>query len=400
MAWQQRSPIGDALTRPGARSMPLHTVPPHVRPLARLRPLALWLTITRLRPLALMRTLTPLRPLPRLALAAGLALATGAAAAQDTKIRFQLDWRFEGPSALFLAAKAKGYFQQERLDVAIDAGNGSGNAVNRVASGAYDMGFADLAALMEFHGNNPGAPSKPIAVMMVYNNTPAAVLALKSSGIRTPADLNGRKLGAPVFDAGRKAFPIFAKANQLDQGRITWVSMDPPLRETMLAKGDVDAITGFTFTSLLNLNARGVKDEDVVVMPYPQHGVKLYGNAIIVSEAFARQQPDAVRAFLRAFAKGVRDVIADPDGAVAFVKARDPIIDEALEKRRLKLAIAGSIATPDARAEGFGDVRAPRLALMASQVADAFATKARIDPERIWTDAYLPPKDARNVLGK
>jgi NitT/TauT family transport system substrate-binding protein len=76
------------------------------------------------------------------------------------------------------------------------------------------MGFADLAALMEFHANNPDAPNKPVAVMMVYNNTPAAVMALKKSGIKTkPADLNGKKLGAPVFDAGRRAFPIFAKAN-------------------------------------------------------------------------------------------------------------------------------------------------------------------------------------------
>ncbi|MCX7273136.1 MAG: ABC transporter substrate-binding protein [Burkholderiales bacterium] len=341
------------------------------------------------------------RTLSRLA---GLLLASvlgaGAAQAQETKIKFQLDWRFEGPAALFLTSKAKGYYQAEKLDVTVDAGNGSGNAVNRVASGAYDMGFADLAALMEFHGNNPTAPNKPVAVMMVYNNTPAAVFALKKSGIKTPADLVGKKLGAPVFDAGRKAFPIFAKANNIDLAKVNWVSMDPPLRETMLAKGDVDAITGFTFTSLLNLNARGVKDEEVVIMPYPQFGVKLYGNAIITSEAFLKKNPDAVKAFLRAFTKGAKDVIADPDGAIKFVKERDGIIDEALEKRRLKLAIASSIATADARAEGFGDIRGPRLSLMASQVADAFATKERINPDRVWDGSFLPSKEARNILGK
>ena len=324
----------------------------------------------------------------------------GVAHAQETKIRFQLDWRFEGPAALFLVGKAKGYYQQEKLDVTIDAGNGSGNAVNRVASGAYDMGFADLSALMEFHGNNPTAPSKPVAVMMVYNNTPAAVFALKKSGIKSPADLVGRKLGAPVFDAGRKAFPIFAKANQIDTAKVTWVSMDPPLRETMLAKGDVDAITGFTFTSQLNLNARGVKDEDMVVLPYPQYGVKLYGNVIIASEEFLKKNPNAVKAFLRAFTKSARDVIADPDAAIKTVKERDPIIDEALEKRRLKLAIASSIATADARAETFGDLRAPRLALMASQVADSFSTKERINPDRIWNGSFLPPADQRAILGK
>ncbi|MFM2449986.1 MAG: hypothetical protein RIS44_2436 [Pseudomonadota bacterium] len=138
--------------------------------------------------------------------------------AQETNLKFQLDWRFEGPAALFLVPAAKGYFKAEKLNVTIDAGNGSGGTVSRVASGAYDMGFADLAALMEFHANNPTAANKPVAVMMVYNSTPAAVLALAKSGIKTPADLAGKKLGAPGFDAGRRAWPIFAKANKRDLG--------------------------------------------------------------------------------------------------------------------------------------------------------------------------------------
>ena len=85
--------------------------------------------------------------------------AFGLAQAQNTPIKFQLDWRFEGPSALFLTPVAKGYFKDAKLDVTVDAGNGSGAAVTRVASGSYDIGFADLAALMEFHANNPMYPT-------------------------------------------------------------------------------------------------------------------------------------------------------------------------------------------------------------------------------------------------
>jgi NitT/TauT family transport system substrate-binding protein len=333
-----------------------------------------------------------------LKIAATLALSgmTALAQAQTTPIKFILDWRFEGPSALFLAPVAKGYFKDAKLDVTVDAGNGSGGAVTRVASGTYDMGFADLAALMEFHANNPDAPNKPVAVMMVYNNTPASVMALKKSGIKTPADLNGKKLGAPVFDAGRRAFPIFQKANGI--GSVTWTAMDPPLRETMLARGDVDAITGFTFTSLLNLEARGVKAEDVVVLPYPEYGVKLYGNAIIVSPKLLKDNPAAVKAFLQAFTKGAREVIAKPEAAIEFVKARDGIINVALEQRRLRLAIDTVINSPDARAEGYGQVKAPRLALMASQVSDAFATKTRVSPEAVWDGSFLPSAAELNIL--
>ena len=318
--------------------------------------------------------------------------------AQTTPLKFQLDWRFEGPAAMFLTPAAKGYFKDAKLDVTIDAGNGSGGTVTRVASGAYDIGFADMAALMEFHANNADAPNKPVAVMMVYNDTPASVMALKKSGIHSPADLSGKKLGAPVFDAGRRAFPIFAKANAVSG--VQWIAMDPPLRETMLVRGDVDAITGFTFTSLLNLEARGVKAADVVVLPYPTYGVKLYGNAIIVSPKLIKENPAAIKAFLSAFAKGMKDVIANPAAAVADVKARDGIINMELETRRLQLAIDTAINSPNARAEGFGQATGPRLALMASQVSDAFNTKTRINADAVWNPSFLPSKAALNVLPK
>ena len=315
-----------------------------------------------------------------------------------TPIKFQLDWRFEGPAALFLHPAAKGYFKAAGLDVAVDAGNGSGGTVTRVASGAYDMGFADLAALMEFHANNPDAPNKPVAVMMVYNNTPASVMALKKSGITKPSDLTGKKLGAPVFDAGRRAFPVFAKANNI--GAVNWTTMDPALRETMLMRGDIDAITGFTFTSLLNLEARGAKAADIVVLAYPDYGVKLYGNVIVASPKLLKENPAAVKAFLAAFTKGAKEVIANPAVAIESVKARDGIIDSKLETRRLQLAIDTVVNTPDARAEGFGNVNAGRMSLMASQVSDAFNTKTRVSPDAVWNGTLLPPAAELAILKK
>ena len=330
--------------------------------------------------------------------AAAVAMLAFGAAQAATPVKFQLDWRFEGPSAMFLVPAAKGYFKDAGLDVTVDSGNGSGAAVTRVASGTYDMGFADLAALMEFHANNPDAPNKPVAVMMVYNNTPASVMALKKSGIKTPADLSGKKLGAPVFDAGRRAFPIFQQTNNVTN--VQWTAMDPPLRETMLVRGDVDAITGFTFTSLLNIEARGVPPADVTVMAYPDFGVKLYGNAIIASPKMIKENPEAIKAFLAAFAKGAKEVIADPAKAIEAVKARDGIINTQLEVRRLQLAIDTVINSPSAREEGFGQVKAPRLALMASQVSDAFKTKSRVKADQVWDGSFLPSAATLDILPK
>lgn len=330
------------------------------------------------------------------AAAATVTFGGNAAFAAETPLKFQLDWRFEGPAAFFTHPAAKGYFKEVGLNVNVDAGSGSGGTVTRIASGAYDIGFADMASLMEFHANNPDAKNKPVAIMMVYSEFPASVMALKKSNIKVPTDLSGKKLGAPVFDAGRRAFPIFAAQTNVKD--VTWVSMEPALRETMLVRGDIDAITGFTFTSLLNLEARGVKESDVVVMPYPKYGVKFYGNAIIASPTLLKEKPEVVKAFLKAFAKGAKEVIANPAVAIESVKARDGIANTALETRRLKLAIDTVVNTPSAKEEGFGNVSKPRLALMASQVSDVFKTKSRVNPEDVWNGSFLPSAAELNVL--
>ncbi len=342
------------------------------------------------------------RFLSRLAsLVAGCLLLTlvGSAAAQDdtTPIRFQLDWRFEGPSAPFLMAVERGYFAEEGLEVQVDSGSGSAGAINRVASGAYEMGFGDLNALVEFLAENPDAPGIQ-GVYVVYDGTPAAVFARKDRGIETPADLAGKSLAAPAFDTGYRAWGIFADANDLDADAVEWQNVDPTLRETLLVRGDVDAITGFYFTSLLNLEGRGMGEEALTIMPFPEYGVPLYGNAIVVREVFAEANPEAVAGFLRAFNRALEATLADPEGAIAYVQERDPLIDVDLETRRLKLAIEGSIDTPDARANGAGAVDEARLANAIQLVADAYDLPEVPSADEVFTDAYLPPQAERMIF--
>ena len=324
-------------------------------------------------------------------------LAWGAAHAADTPLKFQLDWRFEGPAALFVHPEQKGYFKQAGLDVTVEAASGAG-AIQRVASGTHDLGFADLAALMEFHANNPDAPIKPVAIMVIYNTTPASVMALKKSGITKASDLTGKKMGAPIFDAGRRTFPLFAQANGV--GDVQWSTMEPQLRETMLVRGDLDAVTGYTFTSLLNLEARGVKREDVVVLPYATHGVQLYGNVVIASPKLLAEKPEAVRAFLKAFAQGAKEAIANPEAAIASLKAKDGLVNAPLEVKRLNLTIETAIDSQGARAEGFGRLRPERLQKMAEQVASAYTTKNPVPASAVWNGSFLPTPAELDILPK
>ncbi len=329
------------------------------------------------------------------ATAAALAPVFPAVAAEAVKLKFTLDWRFEGQTAPALVAKAKGYFAQEGLDVEIDAGSGSAAAVTRVATGAYDMGFADFNALIEQEAKNPGSGIK--AVYMVYNTTPAAIFLNRKSGVQKPADLAGKTLAAPVFDGGRKGWPAFAKANGLAVDAVKWQTVEPAIRETLLARGSVDGITGFYFTSLLNLEARGMKPEDLVVFRFADHGVELYGNALIASPKLLAEHPEAVKGFLRAFNKGLKDTLARPDEAIKYVKERDGLINTALETRRLKLAMENVYPTPETRKNGLGSVDEARLKRSVTQVVEAFGLPAHPDAASLFTSAYLPPLSERTL---
>jgi NitT/TauT family transport system substrate-binding protein len=315
----------------------------------------------------------------------------------QTDVRFTLDWKFQGPTAAFIVAEEKGYFEEEGLDVTIDSGNGSAGAVTRVASGAYQMGFADINALVEFRVENPD--QAPKAVMMLYDAPPFGVYALKDSGIASPDDLEGKTLGAPVFDASYKLFPAFAHQTGIDPDAVPRVNMDPPLREAMLVRGEVDVISGHYFSSKLDLMSKGVAEDDIVVMLYADHGMDFYGNAVIAGAAFMEDKPDAVAAFNRAVVKGLKDVLADPAAAVELVAGYDPLIDKALEVQRLEMAIDTNIMTDHVAEHGFGDIEEERMARAIDQLAAALDLASKPAVDEIWTVEFLPPAEERMLAG-
>lgn len=322
-----------------------------------------------------------------------IAAHSAAALAQGpTKLRFTLDWRFEGQLAMFMMAKNKGYYQQEGLDVQVDSGAGSAAAITRIASGSHDVGTGDLTALIEYLSNNPG-PTRLQAVYLIYGETPFMVHALKKSGIAKPQDLAGKSIGAPVFDAARKSFPIFAKQVGIDPKSVTWQNVDAALRETMIARGDLTAATGFE-VNRLNLVARGVKEEDIVMFRYVDYGVKLYGNAILASKKLIDENPKALAAFVRASNRAMIDTIADPAEAVKYVKQFDPLVDEARELQKLRLTLR-AIDTDTARSSGLGAINKLVLENQVEEVTTAFGLKTRPNPDLIFNSDYLPPRQAR-----
>ncbi|GGX60381.1 ABC transporter substrate-binding protein [Tateyamaria omphalii] len=327
------------------------------------------------------------------AFAATAALA-GAAMA-ETQVPFALDWKFEGPAAPYFAAIDNGHFGAADLNVEISAGQGSLDAIPKVASGAFPMGFADINSLVKFLDQNPGAPVT--AVMMVYGKPPFAIVGRKSLGVSEPKDLEGRVLGAPPPDGAWAQFPAFATANNLDVDKITVEPVGFPTREPMLAEGNVAAVTGFSFSSFLNLVRLGVPEEDISTILMADYGLELYGNAIIANTDFAAENPEIVTGFLTAVAAGWKDAIADPAKAIESLVERNPAADAALEQRRLQLAIDANVLTDAVEANGMGAVDSARMATALEQLAETYEFQNAPDASLYFTDAYLPAADARKL---
>ena len=307
----------------------------------------------------------------------------------QTKIKFSLDFKFEGPAAPFLIAIDKGYFKAEGLDVTIDSAAGSLEPINRVASGTYDMGFGDINSLIKFRDANPSNPIR--AVYMVYNKPAFSVVSRKSRGVSKPKDLEGKKLGAPAADGAYAQWKIFVQANQIDASKVTIENVGFPVREPMLQNGQVDAITGFSFSSFINLKSMGVPTDDIVVMLMADHGVNLYGNTIIVNPKFATDNPDAVKGFLRAFTKGLKDTVANPATAVDSVLKRNDVAKKDVELERLRMALKDNIVTPEVKQNGYGAVDNARLEKSIDQIALTYEFKnAKPKAADAFDSSFLP----------
>ncbi|KIT14306.1 ABC transporter substrate-binding protein [Jannaschia aquimarina] len=328
----------------------------------------------------------------RIALTAAAFAVSSSAAFAQTEMPFALDWKFEGPAAPYTLAIDRGFFSDQGLEVTVTEGAGSLDAIPKVATGAFPVGFADINSVMRFIDQNPGAPVIP--VMMVYDKPPFAVVGRISQGITEPGDLEGRTLGAPPPDGAWAQFPIFAAENGLDVDAISVEPVGFPTREPMLAQGEVDAVTGFSFSSTLNLIRLGVPEDDISVLLMADYGVDLYGNAIIVNTDFAEANPDAVTSFLTAVAMGWQAAISDPEAAIASLLERNPAADADLETRRLELAIEANVLTDYVAQNGMGNIDPERFAAAIEQTRSVYDFQSEPDPALFFDGKYLPAGDA------
>ena len=330
-----------------------------------------------------------------LAACLAVAAAGGASAMAQTPVKFSLDWSFQGYHAPFTEAQAQGFYARRGLAVTMDRGFGVTDTISKVAGGTYDIGLADINALVKFNSDHPA--NRVISVFQLYDRTPAAIVTLKKTGIRTPADLRGKTIAAAEADVGRLLFPAFAAANHIDPASVKWQIYAPNLRDAMVVQGRADASTGYTITNIFNLVGAGVPESDIVSLSYADLGVDLYGSALLVREDWMAAHARTITDFISATIQGLDVAIKDPQAGVATVLPHDTLLNAQVELDRLKMVMRDQLLTPAVREHGWGYIDPARMQRTVDLNAQAYAITPPPKPEEISTTRFLPPDSDRLV---
>ena len=316
-------------------------------------------------------------------------------ARQPVAIQFSFDRPIDASVAPFVMAGAQGLFSAEGLAVTTNIASGSQDAIARVAAGTSDFALVDINALIRFRGKSGAPPVK--AVFVLFNKSPYAIVARKSRGIHVLSDIEGKTLGVADGDLSIRLWPALARQNGIGIDTVKQSNISAAVREPMLSAGQVDAVSGFSYLSAVNLRDRGVPADDLAVLRYADYGCEAYGFAVIVNPAFAAAKPEAVKGFLRAVIAGTHLAIQEPGRAVDEVVSRMDGGSRDLELERLRTVIGDNILTGEVKRDGIGGIDPARFERSIDQIAEDFKFQKRPSASDIFDGSFLPPLGGRLV---
>jgi NitT/TauT family transport system substrate-binding protein len=312
------------------------------------------------------------------------------ATAADKPVSLTLNFTPYGLHFGPVMAKAAGLYSKAGLDVEILRGYGSGESVKRAAAGTTTFAMADAASVV--FGRDKGLATKQIATIL--DKSSDAVYFNKASGIKTPKDLEGRKMGAATAESHLMLFPVFAKKAGIDASKVEWVTMTSPTKIPSLMVGKIDAMMTFV-TEEPNIVSAGKKaNAEWGRFLFADFGVENYSIGLIASDALIKSDTELVRKFVNATMAGYALAVSDPEAAAdAFVKAfPESSRDLVLDQWRI---VAGQLVTETARKKGLGYMTEEKMAATIDLIKAYSKLANDIQPKDVYTMEFLQPQFPR-----
>jgi NitT/TauT family transport system substrate-binding protein len=325
-----------------------------------------------------------------------MAAAARPLAAQARPLRMLLNSGYTGANAFFLLAEDRGYFKEAGVDIAFTTGQGAYTAPERMVKEGFDVGYGDINALIEVVSREP--QQSPVAVYMMFNNTPS-VLVVKAGGrVELPYDLVGRTLVGHASDVALNTFRIFAAFARLDPDEMTIATTEASMGAMLkdLVEGKADAVFGYNSTVRAAAAAEHIDaDKQLKFFKYEDLLTDCYGSAVMVRRSLLEEAPQQVRGLLRAVTRGLRDAILQPDAAMDALAKRDPKIDRTIETARFQNTLDGEMAHIEGQRIGIGDFDEGRLATNIVQNVQVRKLPRIPGILEVFNRDYLPPINER-----
>ncbi|WP_323765108.1 ABC transporter substrate-binding protein [Marinovum sp.] len=328
-------------------------------------------------------TTPPRTLLASAALAAGLALP---AAAQD-QVTYQLDWLPGGDKSPIYVCIEEGFCAEAGIEVSIEPGRGSSEAITKIATGSSDIGSAGMGALMAaVSGENVPVT----AVMSIFNTGPHAFYTTADSGITTLADIKGKSVATSPFTSSNVFLPLVLADNGLSEDDITLTKSDPGALGPLLMTGQADAIIAWLTDVSRYTGQAAEAGKEIVILPWSDAGLELYSAALVANDSFLADRPDVAKRFVAAFQKSLVFAYENPDKAAAAVAAQVPELSA--EDVKGSWLDASKLAFNEVSDEfGLGTFDADRLAATWTRVSAAQGLDpASLDPESVVNRSFLP----------
>jgi NitT/TauT family transport system substrate-binding protein len=301
-------------------------------------------------------------------------------------VTFVTDFGFNGRHAPYYTALDKGFFREMGLEVKIVRGGGSLDAIRQVAAGNAQAAFADLAALITMRAND-GVPVKEISI--VYARPPQALYCLAESGIRTPRDLEGKRLSDSASSAVPRIFPVYAKAMGIDHAKVRWIFADSAAIPAMLVRREIDCAAQFVVGEALLQKAAAGKE--LVRFAYADApGLDYYGNGIVASDQTIKTRPDLLKRLLWAVNQGLAYAFDHPDEAAEIMNRNHPQVP--LDVARAEtLAVKALVLAPETIKNGIGYVDPARVQKTIDIMTAALELKRKVTVDEVYADGFLTP---------
>jgi len=294
-------------------------------------------------------------------------------------VSLRLKWIDQAQFAGFYLAKDLGYYNDENLNIEIYPGGPDISPIQMVVSGVNDFGITGADQLIL--AREKGLPL--VALAVIYKQSPVALGFLKKEGIKSPKDLENKKVGIVYGRDEEIIYRALLAKEGVDTSKIEEVPVGAGISQ--ITSGQFNAQILYEINEPILLEQEGF---EIDLLRPRDYGINFYADTLFTTEEMIKTNPDKVKAFVRASIMGWQEALANQENAIDSVLKINASLDKNHQAKFLQLS------TPLIQGEGsIGHSDKVVWESMQEILLAQGIMKEKIDVDKVFTNEFLDQSD-------